>query len=300
MEISPQQDWFPVLEALREGKGIAVLLGETDTGKSTLARFLISQLCEKGIKTALVDADIGQSFLGPPTTIGLSVFNLPPDWEDILSPEIFFVGSTSPEGHAPIHMRGVKKMVERAISCGAEVVLVDTTGLVSGEAGRDLKRRKIDLLQPAFLIAPQRSEEVEHILALYTGSTLPKIFRLSPPEAVRSRPAEERTLYRRKKFEEYFHGAETRELSASDLRLEGTVVDSNGISIPLKQALGTKGLLLGLKDLNDNTLALGRIEDFFEEEKRLLIYTPLENPDRVKVLQLSSLKLTPSFNEERF
>jgi polynucleotide 5'-hydroxyl-kinase GRC3/NOL9 len=299
LEIYPRQDWLAVLEVLRKEKGIAVLLGKTDTGKSTLAKLLISHLCEKEIKTALVDADIGQSFLGPPTTIGLSVFNRPPDWDRIPSPEIFFVGSTSPEGQVPIHLRGIRKMADRATAYGAEVVLVDTTGFVSGEGGKDLKRRKIELLQPAFLIALQRSEEVEHILTLYTGCALPKILRLSPSEAVRSRPAEERALYRKKKFEEYFHSAEPRELAVSNLRIEGTAVDSNGLPIPLERALGMKGLLLGLKDPNDNTLALGRIEDFFEEEKRLLIYTTLEDLDKVKVLQLSSLKLTPSFIEER-
>jgi polynucleotide 5'-kinase involved in rRNA processing len=33
------------------------------------------------VKVALVDADIGQSFLGPPTTIGLALFDSPPNWE---------------------------------------------------------------------------------------------------------------------------------------------------------------------------------------------------------------------------
>jgi polynucleotide 5'-kinase involved in rRNA processing len=42
-------------------------------------------LCQRGLKIALVDADIGQSFLGPPATIGLSVFKSDPNWQLILS-----------------------------------------------------------------------------------------------------------------------------------------------------------------------------------------------------------------------
>jgi hypothetical protein len=39
---------------------------------------------------------------------------------------------------------------------------------------------------------------------------------------------------------------------------------SSGFSIPLEWACWIKGLLLGLKDTNDDTLALG-VEDYEEE-----------------------------------
>ena len=112
MEISGPSEWHALLEVLKGEKGIVILLGAMDTGKSTLANFLIFNLCQRGLKVALVDADIGQSLLGPPATIGLSVFKSDPDWQLLLSPpEIFFVGSITPEGHFPTHLKGVKRMV---------------------------------------------------------------------------------------------------------------------------------------------------------------------------------------------
>src|SRR5512136_3343455 len=109
MEIIGPNEWYAILDKLEEEKGIAILLGATDTGKSTLAKFLIFNLCQRGLKVALVDADIGQSFLGPPTTIGLSLFKSDPDWKLLLSPpEIFFVGSFTPEGYFPTFLKGVK------------------------------------------------------------------------------------------------------------------------------------------------------------------------------------------------
>jgi polynucleotide 5'-hydroxyl-kinase GRC3/NOL9 len=165
MEILAPEEWYTVLKDLEKERGIAILLGATDTGKSTLAKYLIFNLCQRGLKVALVDADIGQSFIGPPTTIGFSVFKSDPDWEVVLSPpEIFFVGSTTPEGYLPTHLKGVKRMMDKAISSGAEVVLVDTTGFVLGEAGKELKRRKIDVLSPHFIIALQKSDEIEPLL----------------------------------------------------------------------------------------------------------------------------------------
>ena len=75
MEISAPREWFDLLDVLKEEKGVAIILGATDTGKSTLAKFLIFNLCQRGLKVALVDADIGQSFLGPPLRLVLLYSN---------------------------------------------------------------------------------------------------------------------------------------------------------------------------------------------------------------------------------
>ena len=81
MDISAPKEWFALLDVLTEEKGMTIVLGETDTGKTTLANFLIFNLCQRGSRVALVDADIGQSTLGPPATIGLAEFKSDPDWK---------------------------------------------------------------------------------------------------------------------------------------------------------------------------------------------------------------------------
>ena len=301
MEILARQEWCDVVNPLEKEKGIAILLGATDTGKSTLAKFLISHLCQKGLNVALVDADIGQSFLGPPTTIGFSIFKSHPDWEVILSnPEIFFVGSTTPEGHFPIHLKGVKKMLNKASASGAEVILVDTTGFVLGEPGKELKRRKIDLISPRFILALQKSGEIEDILELYKGNPLYKIYRLPLSEQVRPRSIEERRAYRTKKFQEYFKHSMIYEFIINEVQIEGEVLDPNGFPIPLDWALRINGLLIGLKDNNDETLALGVIRTYLEEKGVVRILTPLQEIERVKIIQLSSLKIIPLYEDEPF
>jgi len=300
MGIQELKEWFVVLDALEKEKGSAILLGATDTGKSTLAQFLITHLCQKGLKVALVDADIGQSFLGPPTTIGFSIFKSDPTWELILSPpEIFFVGSTTPEGHFPIHLKGVKRMVDKAISYGAEVVIVDTTGFILGEAGKELKGRKIDLLSSRFLIALQKSDEIEHVLDLYKEDSHYKIYRLPLSDQVKPKSIEERRINRTNKFQEYFKYAVTQELTIEKVQIEGEVLDPNGDVLPFDWALRINGLLIGLKDSNDETLALGVIRNYFEEKKVARVLTPLREMERVKTIQLSSLKVIPFYEEER-
>jgi polynucleotide 5'-hydroxyl-kinase GRC3/NOL9 len=301
MEISAPKEWFALSDVLKEEKGIAIILGAPDTGKSTLAKFLIFNLCKGGLKVALVDADIGQSFLGPPTTIGLSLFKSDPDWEIVLSsPEIFFIGSTTPEGHFSIHLKGVKRMVDKASSYGAEVIIMDTTGFILGDAGRELKRKKIDLVSPRSIIALQKSDEIEHILDLYKENPLYKIIRLPLSEQVRPKSVEERRINRTNKFQDYFKHSIIQELAIENVQIEGEVLDPGGDTIPLDWALRINGLLIGLKDCNDETLALGVIRNYSEEKKVVRVLTPLRDIQGVKMIQLSSQKVIPLYEEEKF
>jgi polynucleotide 5'-hydroxyl-kinase GRC3/NOL9 len=299
MEILASNEWYEVLNVIRKEKGIVILLGATDAGKTTLAKFLIAQLSSRRIKVAFVDADIGQSYIGPPTTIGVVLFESPPDLENIQPHEIFFIGSTTPEENLPLHLKGVRRMVDKAITYGAEVVLVDTTGLISGEVGIELKIRKINLLAPCSILVLQRFEELEDILALIKGNPLLKIHPLPVSEETQSRSKEARRIYRTRKFQEYFKGSEIKDLMIKGIPLEGIVRDPNGQPVPLERALRVKGLLLGLKAANEDTLALGVIRDFLEEKGVLRVSTSLKDFNKVKSIQLCSIRLSPSYEEEK-
>jgi len=300
MEISAPKEWFALLDVLAEEKGMAILLGGTDTVKTTLANFLILNLCRRGSKVALVDADTGQSSLSPPATIGLAVFKSDPVWEVVLSPpEIFFVGSTTPEGHFPLCLKGIKRMVDKAISYATDLILVDTTGFVSGEAGRELKRKKIDLISPRFILALQKSDELEAILELYKENPLFEIYRLPLSEKVRARSMEERRINRANKFRDYFRDSVIQELAIEEVQIE-EVLDPSGSPIPLDWALRINGILIGLKDGNDETLALALIRNYVEVKKVVRVSTPLRDIQRVRTIQLSSLKVILLYEEERF
>jgi polynucleotide 5'-hydroxyl-kinase GRC3/NOL9 len=299
MEISAPKEWFGLLDVLGEEKGITILLGASDTGKSTLAKFLMSHLCQRGLKVGLVDADIGQSFLGPPATIGLSVFKSHPDWKVILSPpEIFFVGSTTPEDHFPIHLKGVKRMVDKASPYSPDVILVDTTGFVLGEAGKELKKRKIDLISPRIILALQKHDEIEPILEQYKENPLYKIYRLPLSEQVRSKSAEERRIYRTNRFRDYFKYSSIQELPIEEVQIEGEVLDPSGALLPLGWALRINGLLIGLKDGNGDTLALGLIRNYFEGKKVIRILTPLGEIQGVRTIHLSCIRHILLYEDE--
>jgi polynucleotide 5'-hydroxyl-kinase GRC3/NOL9 len=215
--ITPSPEWQPVVEDIFKNPGLVMVLGAIDTGKSSFAKYLIQQGIEKRLKVAFIDSDMGQSILGPPGTIGMTVFS---DKDEIRAshPEgakrprgnpkseilLHFIGSTSPVGHLLTTAVGVKKLVEKAKSENTNLIIVDTTGLVYGDAAKELKFRKVELISPQYLVAFQRKAEIEHLLIPQEKAGRCKIYRLPVSNKVIPRPPEIRREYREKKFAEYF------------------------------------------------------------------------------------------------
>lgn len=109
IEISP--DWIELLDELNRDKGIVMVIGASDTGKSTLVNYLARELYNKGNKVCVIDGDVGQSIIGPPTTIGLAFIKTAIKDIHMIKPDfMFFVGSTSPVGHLLPTIVGMKKI----------------------------------------------------------------------------------------------------------------------------------------------------------------------------------------------
>lgn len=201
-------EWQEVGERIAREGGIAMVIGAVDLGKSTFCAAVAFHALQFHKKVAIVDADIGQSDIGPPGTIGMG-FAHPNmnELADIPLTALYFVGDISPQGHFLDMVVGTQKMVEKAISLGAQLVLVDTTGLVSGMPARKLKSFKIEAVRPAHLVALQKGGEVEHILKGWERTKWLNIYRLPPSPLAISRSFEERKANRERKIASHFSNA---------------------------------------------------------------------------------------------
>jgi len=214
--------WKPALEAARAG-GMFLLLGATDSGKSTLATILAHHARAAGRRVAVVDADVGQSSIGPPTCVGMTqVLGELSSLDALQAEAIDFVGSASPVGHLLQCAASTKMMAVAARSTGADTLIIDTTGLISGASARALKVAKVRLLDPDFIVAVQAEDEVEHLLAPYRQRARPRVFRLPRSRAVRPRSREERAARRQRKLAAYFAQANSVELPWEQVPIENS------------------------------------------------------------------------------
>jgi polynucleotide 5'-hydroxyl-kinase GRC3/NOL9 len=206
-------NWSPALEAAREG-GTLFLIGGVDSGKSVLAAILANAAFEAGRAIAVVDADTGQSDIGPPTCVGMArVTQSIHDLEELSADAIDFVGSSSPVGHLLGAAASAHAMTLAARSRGAETIIVDTTGLISGGVARALKSAKIRLLDPDVLVALQAEDECEHLLTPYARRERPRVIRLRQSRRVKPRTREQRTARRQAKLRSYFAAGRLIEVS---------------------------------------------------------------------------------------
>jgi len=188
-----------------------VVVGVPDVGKSTFCAYLVNRFQQTRLRTAVVDADIGQSSIGPPTVIGLGFVNQDvTHLSEVPMAAGYFVGSISPSGHLLPCVVGTRRMVERAFAMQAEAVVVDTSGLAVGGAGRELKVRKLELLTPSDVVLLERDGELAYLRRAWQSITGPRFHVIRPAPQARQRPREERQAFRSRRFAAYF--AEMREL----------------------------------------------------------------------------------------
>ncbi|GAB4241766.1 MAG: hypothetical protein Kow00109_17360 [Acidobacteriota bacterium] len=270
--------WREVLE--RPWRGWLMIIGAPDTGKSTLARLLYAGLNGAGVSTALLDGDPGQASLGPPATMTLML----PESAELPPKQRFwrrFVGSTSPRGHMLPLLVGVARLREVAARAGVEAVVYDTSGLVgAGQGGARLKWAKMDLLQPAAVLALQREGELEPILTPLRRVYAERLWELPVPAAVRPRGKAIRRTHRIAQLGHYFRRAEEVELDWADYAL-------------FPRAAFRRHVLLGIEDAAGFLLGLGVLLRYDRERHRLTLLTPLRDWDRVAALTVGDVWVDP-------
>ena len=294
--ISISPSWKAAAEAISQETGILLVVGVPDSGKSTLSRYLVHYLTHANRIVALIDCDVGQTHLGPPTTLGMMLYTIPTDPCDTLKPHhMRFIGATSPTGHLLDIVVGTKKMADKALNSGAEAVIVNTSGLILGVAGAELKLNKVDLLCPKYIFALQESSEIEHLLTYVEKRHTVSVFRLPISERARKRPSEVRRRFREEKYREYFKESQIVKMPLSQVGPKGYVwCEERNVRID-----AIKNLLLGLCDSEDCLLALGILQKVDLESRSLHILTPLNSKDgeMVRTVQLGKMKIHPDGQE---
>jgi polynucleotide 5'-hydroxyl-kinase GRC3/NOL9 len=69
--------WKDMVQRILFDMGLrtVLIIGKSDTGKSTFAVYLINEALQNGFRLCIIDADIGQGDLSPPNAIGGTILS---------------------------------------------------------------------------------------------------------------------------------------------------------------------------------------------------------------------------------
>lgn len=221
-EINIPNEWKAAAEEIAGRGGPVLVIGAPDSGKTTFLLYLTRYLCSLSRQVAWIEGDPGQPFIGPPAALSLALYSEPGDVLKNRPPlAMSFVGNTSPVGHLLEMLSGLRRLVDRARLYNPDFILINTCGLVAGGAARELKFHEIDMLEPRYIIALQRGNEVEHLLSPHAFRSGLLIHRLPVPSAVKVTTREARLAAREQRFKEYFRKAGFQDIAISDVGVHG-------------------------------------------------------------------------------
>jgi polynucleotide 5'-hydroxyl-kinase GRC3/NOL9 len=251
-----------LLDSVSVGSGLCLILGASDTGKTTLAESLAKQAASSR-PVAIVDADIGQSHIGPPATVGWAIADGRKDFPQLPVKGISFVGDVTPTGHLLQLTAAIAQCVQRA-SEAVGLIIMDTPGLIHGPAAAALWWTIQHISKPASILAVQRSNELKDILVgfefLYT-----KLVFINCPEEILTKSPLARQRYRQKQFAEYF-----RDTCFYNISLKKVTVQRSRVSIYNNLI----NRLLALRDGNGTDLAIGVITDWRQSDNIVVVRAP--------------------------
>ncbi len=278
----------------KQPHGVCLLLGRADTGKTTLARGLATLLTVSG-PTAVIDADIGQSHIGPPTTVGWAVVGKTVaaqarmnDWEgpDLaqLDPAgVAFVGSVAPNRHLLQFTGAIMRAVNSSRTL-ADLVIVDTPGFVDGPAAAALWWTVCQVVKPRWIVAVQHDEELSPILSGLIRDNC-RIIQLRPPQGISAKSPEQRRRFRSERFAAYFERT-VRERFDLDRLATQYICCAPGSQLANR--------LVALRDAAAIDRVIGVIVDVNKSANRIVVKSPEFNAADVAGLAISDFIVNPA------
>jgi polynucleotide 5'-hydroxyl-kinase GRC3/NOL9 len=246
---------------------VTVIVGAADTGKTSLAARLAGALAARA-RVAVVDTDVGQSEIGPPTTIGLGEVAGPlVRLRDASLLALEFIGDTSPVRHIAHTADATGRLVRRALAAGFAHVIVDTGGLVQGGLGIALKRAKVRAADADLVLVVQRRDESEAVARALEAGERPAVLRVPASPAATRRTPVQRRLHRDRALAQYMAAAAPVEVALERVQRR-LARDAGGGGL-------VEGLLVGVYGAGGETLGLGRVRSVDAHGSRVVIDTPV-------------------------
>jgi polynucleotide 5'-hydroxyl-kinase GRC3/NOL9 len=237
------------LERMEEGK--VIILGQSDVGKSTLCVYLVNKLLQEHQNLRVIDADIGQADLGPPTTIAHAIPTQPiASLQEITPDRRLFIGHISPSGVKQKLVSGIQRLSAKGEKT---LTIINTDGWI---ADLDAILYKIELLtqvSPNLVLGLAYSDELEPIL----GSVRFDSMKIDAAKDVLERSRIDRRSIRTDGYRRFLEGATTRTIDLKRTRL--SLPSLQRAEIVSDRAL--RNLIVGILDAEGFLVEIGILID---------------------------------------
>jgi polynucleotide 5'-hydroxyl-kinase GRC3/NOL9 len=273
--------WREAGSALVElGEGIAVVIGGADTGKTTLCAFLSNYLIAENRQVAVVDADIGQTDLGPPTTMAAgevkaSVTNL----SQIESSERLFIGLTSPGQAKGKVIRSIRRLVDYHAKPG-KITIVNTDGWVFGTEAVLYKLQMLDELHPDITVGI--GSEISPILQVGNRTAL----LVASPDMIKERTRIDRKELRSLGYRKYLAGASLKTFQVDGVKTRRclTLKNLDLARVSRAQVWNLKDAIVGFLDADDLLQEIGILKETVPSTGTLRIWSRILNiPSKIEI-----------------
>ncbi|XP_044468287.1 protein CLP1 homolog isoform X2 [Mangifera indica] len=192
-----------------------IVVGPTDSGKSTLTRMLLSWAAKQGWKPTYVDLDIGQGSITVPGSIAATPIELPIDPIEGIPLEmalVYFFGHPSPSNNVDLYKVLVKElaqMLEKQFTGNAESraagMVINTMGWIEG-VGYELILHAIDTFNANVVLVLGQEKLFSLLRDVLKNKPNVDVVKLQKSGGVVSRNAKVRQKTRSYRIREYFYG----------------------------------------------------------------------------------------------
>ncbi|MFL6456064.1 MAG: Clp1/GlmU family protein [Nitrososphaeraceae archaeon] len=280
--------------------GTVLIIGNTDTGKSTFAAYLINEALKKGLRPAIIDADIGQGDLAPPNAVGGDVITSQiTDLRDITPHLIEFVGSITPAGFEESIIEAIKKISKEARIL-SNVCIINTDGYVLND-GINYKIRMAEEIKPDVIVCLGRYSIFQIFRRNFLSSLV--LYGISPINTIKSKI--DRKQRRLSQFSRYISGNDERyaiRIKQAEFVYKGKIFHksqlrygilhlmnrNNTVHIPQKKLVR---MFVGL-GLSNSVIGFGIIVDVFRH--RLYIKSRVSKFDKIYLSNSAIIGDNPS------
>lgn len=281
--------WQRGAETLRQTRGVVVVLGDVDSGKSTLCTYLANTCVQSGIQVRVIDGDIGQADIGPPTTISSAtvsknIFNL----HELGPKRSYFIGDTSPSSVPGKHIQSIVNLKQETSSTD-QITIVNTDGWTKEERAVEHKHDLLKSVQPDLVLGLCNDHELDPILQPQQAPTI----RLDASKFAKTRTREERKKTREEGYRRFLQNHQTLDFKLNRIKLKM-------FNQPQQQRFDLssthRGTIAGLLDDEGILLSIARIVEI----RNGILHITTNLHESPATIELGAVVLSSRFEEVGF